>query len=93
MYNENYNCKVSDEGCCVPAPAESMKDVIADLHDKMLKARAMSDDISGKLFGIDPIKDVAAGDVNCAYDALCDTRRIANYVLETLYSVIQRIEG
>ena len=91
MYNENF--KVADECGCVPAPAESMKDVIADLHDKMLKARSMSEDISGKLFGIDPIKDVAAGDVNCAYDALCDTRRIANYVLETLYAVIQRIEG
>ena len=91
MYNENF--KVADECGCVPVPTESMKDVIADLHDKMLKARAMSEDISGKLFGIDPIKDVAAGDVNCAYDALCDTRRIANYVLETLYAVIQRIEG
>ena len=91
MYNENF--KVADECGCVPAPAESMKDVIADLHDKMMKARAMSEDISGKLFGIDPMKEGAACDGNCAYDALCDTRRIANYMLETLYAVIQRIEG
>lgn len=94
MHNDNCNCKVPVGGCDVPAPYESMKDVILDLHDKMMKARAMSEDISVKLFGINP---TACGDnqieVNCAHDALCDTRRIANYVLETLYAVLQRIEG
>ena len=43
MHNDNCNYKIPVEGCAVPAPAEPMKDVIADLHDKMMKARAMTD--------------------------------------------------
>ena len=94
MYDDNCNYRVPVEGCAVPDPSESMKDVIMELHDMSMKARSMSEEIRDKLFGMEPVKKCEeARDGNCAFDALCDTRRIANYVLETLYAVLQRIEG
>ena len=94
MHNDNCNCKTTVEGCAVPAPSESMKDVIMELHDMSMKARSMSEEIRDKLFGMEPVKECeTARDGNCAFDALCETRRITKYLLENLYSVIQRIEG
>ena len=94
MYDDNCNCKAPVEGCAVPAPSESMKDVIMELHDMTMKARSMSEEIGYKLFGMEPVKECETSrDVNCAFDALCETRRITKYLLENLYSVIQRIEG
>ena len=94
MHDDNCNYKVHVEDCAVPAPSESMKDVIMELHDMTMKARSMSEEIRDKLFGMEPVKDCeAARDGNCAFDALCETRRITKYLLENLYSVIQRIEG
>ena len=90
MYNDACKCEVND----VPAPTEPMKDVIMELHAMSMKARSMSEEIGGKLFGMEPIKECeTARDGNCAFDALCETRRITKYLLENLYSVIQRIEG
>ena len=96
MYNDN--CKTVstvNEGYAVePAPIEPMKEVILNLHDAMEKARAMSDDICWKLFGQKPIKDDAnQKEVTCAYDALCDIRRITMDLMETLYAINQKIEG
>ena len=94
MYGDNCNCKVPVEGCAVPAPSESMKDVIMELHEMTMKARSMSEDIREKLFGMEQVKECeTALDGNCAFDALCETRRITKYLLENLYSVIQRIDG
>ena len=94
MHDDNCNYKVHVEDCAVPAPSESMKDVIMELHDMTMKARSMSEEIRDKLFGMEPVKECeAARDGNCAFDALCETRRITKYLLENLYSVIQRIEG
>ena len=94
MYNDDCNYKVPVEGCAVPAPSESMKDVIMELHDMTMKARSMSEEIGYNLFGMEPVKECeTARDGNCAFDALCETRRITKYLLENLYSVIQRIEG
>ena len=45
MYDDNCNYKVPVEGCAVPAPSESMKDVIMELHDMAMKARSIYDDI------------------------------------------------
>ena len=50
MYNDDCNYKVPVEGCAVPAPSESMKDVIMELHDMSMKARSMSEEIGYKLF-------------------------------------------
>ena len=92
--HDNCNYKVSADGCAVPAPAESIKDVIIELYDMSVKARAMSEEIRAKLFGMEPIKEIEnARDGNCAFDELCETRRITKYMLENLCSVIQRIEG
>ena len=95
MYNDNCNTVTTKNECCAAhAPAEQMKDVILELHDAMVKARVMSGDIYGKLFG--PAKMVNGdnlNEVNCAYDALCDIRRITKDVLETLYAINQKIEG
>ena len=94
MYEDNCNCKVPVEGCAVPAPSETMKDVIMELHDMTMKARSMAEEIGHKLFGMEPIKECeTARDGNCAFDALCETRMITKYLLENLYSVIQRIDG
>lgn len=65
-----------------------------ELHDMSVKARSMSEEIKDKLFGMEPVKECeTARDGNCAFDALCETRRITKYLIENLYSVIQRIEG
>lgn len=94
MHNDNCNYKVPVEGCAVQAPSESMKDVIIELYEMSIKARSMSEEIRDKLFGMEPVKEIeTALDGNCAFDALCETRRITRYLLENLYSVIQRIGG
>ena len=94
MYNDNYNCKTAEECGAVPAPAETMKDVIADTHDRLLKAKSMANDIHGKLFGPVPIPPNGANsEVNCAYDALLDNRGITSEILETLYNIIQKLDG
>ena len=94
MHDDNCNYKVPVEGSAAPAPPESMKDVIMELHDMNMKARSMSEEIGYKLFGMEPVKECETSrDGNCAFDALCETRRITKYLLENLYSVIQRIEG
>ena len=94
MYDDNCNYKVGGGGGAVPDPSESMKDVIVELHEMTMKARSMSEEIGDKLFGMEPIKECETSrDGNCAFDALCETRRITKYLLENLYSVIQRIEG
>ena len=94
MHNDNCNYKVPVEGCAVPAPSESMKDVIMELNDMSMKARYMSEEIGYKLFGMEPVKECETSrDGNCTFDALCETRRIITYLLENLYSVIQRIDG
>ena len=94
MYDDNCNYKVPVEGCAVPDPSESMKDVIMELHDMTMKASSMSEEIGYKLFGMEAVKECETSrDGNCAFDALCETRRITKYLLENLYSVIQRIEG
>ena len=94
MHNDNCSYKVPVEGCGVPAPSESMKDVIMELHDMSMKARSMSEEIRDKLFGMEPVKECeTVHEGNCAFDALCETRRITKYLLENLYSVIQSIDG
>ena len=85
MYDDNCNCKVPVEDCAVPAPSESMKDVTMELHEMTMKARSMSEDIREKLFGMEQVKECeTALDGNCAFDALCETRRITKYLLENL---------
>ena len=96
MYNDNCKTVPTANGGfdAATAPIEPMKDVILELHDAMVKARVMSGDIYGKLFG--PTQMVSGDNlnkVNCAYDALCDIRRITKDVLETLYDINQKIEG
>ena len=96
MYNDNCKAVPTTNGGfdAAPAPIEPMKEVILNLHEAMEKARAMSADIFWKLFGQKPIKDDAnQTEVTCAYDALCDIRRITVDVLETLYAINQKIEG
>lgn len=94
MYNDNCNYKVPVEGCAVPDASESMKDVIIELHDMTMKARSMSEEIGYKLFGMEPVKECETSrDASCAFDALSETRSITKYLLENLYSVIQRIDG
>ena len=94
MHDDNCNYKVHVEDFAVPAPSESMKDVIMELHEMTMKARSMSEEIRDKLFGMEPIKECETSrDGNCAFDALCETRMITKYLLENLYSVIQRIDG
>ena len=68
MHNDDCNYKVPVEGCAVPAPSESMKDVIMELHDMTMKARSMSEEIRDKLFGMGPIKDFPNG----GYWCLCE---------------------
>ena len=86
MYNDN--CK--QEGCSVPVPADSMKNVILEIHDRAMKARQMAFDIYKKLFG--EIKDEGVeGEVNCAFDVLGKINRMEKDTLEVLYAVIERI--
>ena len=89
MYNDN--CK--QEGCAVPVPVDSMKNVISEIHDHAMEARQMAFDIYKKLFGAIPDdvgvdKDKAVG---CAFDALFDITGIEKDTLEVLYAVIGRI--
>ena len=89
MYNDN--CK--QDGCVAPAPVDSMKNVILEIHDHAMKARQMAFDIYKKLFGAIPDdvgvdKDKAVG---CAFDALFDINGIEKDTLEVLYAVIGRI--
>ena len=89
MYNDN--CK--QEGCSVPVPVDSMKNVILEIYDHAMKARQMAFDIYKKLFGAIPgdvgvDKDKAVG---CAFDALFDINGMEKDTLEVLYAVIGRI--
>ena len=89
MYNDN--CK--QEGCSVPVPVDSMKNVILEIHDHAMKARQMAFDIYKKLFGVIPNdvgvdKDKAVGG---AFDALFDINGMEKDTLEVLYAVIGRI--
>ena len=96
MYNDNCNTvPTANVGFdAAPAPIEPMKSVILELRDAMVKARVISGDIYGKLFGpTQMVNGDNLNEVNCAYDALCDIRRITNDVLETLYAINLKIEG
>lgn len=89
MYNDN--CK--QEGCSVPVPVDSMKNVMLEIHDQAMKARQMAFDIYKKLFGAIPCdvgadKDSAVG---CAFNALLDINGIEKDTLEVLCAVIERI--
>ena len=86
MYNDN--CK--QEGCSVPVPVDSMKNVILEIHDHAMKAREMAFDIYKKLFGTMP-SDSDNPKIECAFDALIDINRIEKDTLEALYAVIGRI--
>ncbi len=89
MYNDN--CK--QEGCSVPVPVDSMKNVMLEIHDQAMKARQMASDIYKKLFGAIPC-DVGANkdsEVGCAFNALLDINGIEKDTLEVLYAVIERI--
>ena len=87
MYNDN--CK--QEGCSVPVPADSMKNVILEIHENALKAREMAFDIHKKLFGTLPSGAEDGAKIDCALDALTDIKRIEIETLEVLYAVIGRI--
>ena len=87
MYNDN--CK--QEGCAVPVPADSMKNVILEIHDIAFKAREMAFDIYKKLFGTLPSGAEDGAKIDCALDALTDIKRIEIETLDVLYAVIGRI--
>ena len=87
MYNDN--CK--QEGCSVPVPVDSMKNVMLEIHDQAMKARQMASDIYKKLFGTIPSDVVEGESVGCAFDALFDINGIEKDTLEVLYAVIGRI--
>ena len=87
MYNDN--CK--QEGCAVPVPADSMKNVILEIHENALKAREMAFDIYKKLFGTLPSSAEDGGKIDCALDALTDIKRIEIETLDVLYAVIEKI--
>lgn len=87
MYNDN--CK--QEGCAVPVPADSMKNVILEIHENALKAREMAFDIYKKLFGTLPSSVDDGAKIDCAFDALADIKRIEIETLDVLYNVIGRI--
>lgn len=87
MYNDN--CK--KEACVAPAPVDSMKNVIVEIQDNAMKAREMAFDIYKKLFGTLPSSAEDGAKIDCAFDALTDTKRIEIETLEVLYSVIGRI--
>ena len=87
MYNDN--CK--PEGCAVPAPVDSMKNIVAEIYDCAVKEREMVFDIHRKLFGKIPIDVNDDKEVGCAFDALIDINRIETETLEVLYVVIGRI--
>ena len=87
MYN--YNCK--QEGCSVPVPADSMKNIIVEIQDNAFKAREMAFDIYKKLFGTLPSSVDDGAKIDCAIDALTDIKRIEIDTLDVLYAVIGRI--
>ena len=87
MYNDN--CK--QEGCSVPVPVDSMKNVILGIHDNALKAREMAFDIYKKLFGTLPSGVDDTAKIDCAFDALTDIKRIEIETLDVLYAVIEKI--
>ena len=87
MYNDN--CK--QEGCSVPVPADSMKNVILEIHENALKAREMAFDIYKKLFGTLPSGAEDGAKIDCALDALTDIKRIEIETLDVLYAVIEKI--
>ena len=87
MYNDN--CK--QEGCAVPVPVDSMKNVIVEIQDNAFKARGMAFDIYKKLFGTLPSSVDDGAKIDCAFDALTDIKRIEKDTLEVLYAVIGRI--
>ena len=87
MYNDN--CK--QEGCSVPVPVDSMKNVILGIHDNALKEREMAFDIYKKLFGTLPSSAEDGAKIDCAFDALTDIKRIEIETLDVLYAVIEKI--
>ena len=87
MYNDN--CK--QEVCAVPVPADSMKNVILEIHENALKAREMAFDIYKKLFGTLPSGAEDGAKIDCALDALTDIKRIEIDTLDVLYAVIEKI--
>ena len=87
MYNDN--CK--QEGCAVPVPVDSMKNVILEIHDHATKAREMAFDIHKKLFGTLPSSAEDGENIDCAFDAITDIKRIEIDTLDVLYAVIGRI--
>ena len=87
MYNDN--CK--KEGCVAPVPADSMKNVILEIHENALKAREMAFDIYKKLFGTLPSGAEDGAKIDCAFDALTDIKRIEIETLDVLYAVIEKI--
>ena len=87
MYNDN--CK--QEGCSVPVPVDSMKNVILEIHDHAMKAREMVFEIHKKLFGTLPSNVEDEAKIGCAFDALTVIKRIEIDTLEVLCAVIERI--
>ena len=87
MYNDN--CK--QEGCAVPVPVDSMKNVILEIHDNAFKAREMAFDIYKKLFGTLPSGAEDVEKIDCVLDAITDIKRIEIETLDVLYAVIEKI--
>ena len=87
MYNDN--CK--QEGCSVPVPVDSMKNVILEIHDHAMKAREMAFGICKKLFGTLQSGAEDGAKIDCALDALIDIKRIEIETLDVLYAVIEKI--
>lgn len=87
MYNDN--CK--QEVCAVPVPADSMKNVILEIHENALKAREVAFCIYKNLFGALPSSAADGAKIDCAFDALTDIKRIEMDILEVLYAVSGRI--
>ena len=87
MYNDN--CK--QEVCAVPEPADSMKNVILEIHENALKAKEVAFCIYKNLFGALPSSVVDGAKIDCAFDALTDIKRIEIETLDVLYDVIRRI--
>ena len=87
MYNDN--CKQEDGS--VPAPVDSMKNVILEIHDHAMKAREMAFDIYKKLFGTLPSGAEDVAKIDCAIDALTDIKKIDIETLDVLYAVIEKI--
>ena len=87
MYNDN--CK--QEGCAVSATADSMKNVILEIHENALKAREVAFCIYKNLFGELPSNAEDGAKIDCAFDAITDIKRIEIETLDVLYAVIEKI--